>query len=110
MRVIKYLMAVASIVFATTAAIPAAASTVKSLIVYKACRSQYVAENSMGYVLLEWYGGSDPEPGDVIIGELNSYGFKNVYNLGKDREMRVWIDDYMLSKQRVIDKINSKCK
>jgi hypothetical protein len=103
-------MAAVILTFAATGAIPAAASTVKSVIVYKACRSQYVAENSMGYVFLEWYGGSDPEPGDVIIGELNSYGFKDVYNLGKDQEMRVWIDDYMLSKQRVIDKINSKCK
>ena len=55
----------------------------------------------MGYALLEWYGGSDPDEGDIIVGDFESYGFKDIYNLTADSELRVWVEDYWLSKEDV---------
>lgn len=69
----------------------------------------FVADGPQGYYLLEWYGGHDPSNGDGIFGELSSYGFKDVmYEGGQDG--KVYIDDYMLSKDRVLEKIREKCR
>ena len=69
----------------------------------------FVADGPQGYYLLEWYGGYDPFNGDGIFGELSSYGFKDVmYASGQGG--RVYIDDYMLSKDRVLEKIRDKCR
>ena len=101
----KVVLAIVGMAAATTAH----ASSVKSVIVYKACGSRYVAENTMGYVLIEWFGGVSPNKGDLIIGDINGFGFKDVYDLTQDNDLRVWVDDYMLSRQRVIDKVVAKC-
>jgi hypothetical protein len=74
------------------------------------CRSYFIAEGPRGYYLLEWYGGYDPSKGDIIIGDIGSYGFKNVYYPKQDREGRVYVDDYMLSQDRVIEKYRDKCR
>jgi len=68
----------------------------------------FVADGPQGYFLLEWYGGYDPDLRDGIYGELASYGFKNVlYNNGQ--EGRIYVDDYLLSKDRVLEKFKDKC-
>jgi hypothetical protein len=80
------------------------------IVLYKSgCRSYFVADGPRGFYLLEWYGGYDPSEGDVIVGEIGSYGFKNVYYPRQDREGRIYVDDYLLSKDRVIEKYREKC-
>ena len=73
------------------------------------CRSYFIADGPKGYYLLEWYGGYDPSKGDIIVGDISSYGFKDVYYPKQDREGRVYVDDYMLSKDRVLEKYSDKC-
>lgn len=73
------------------------------------CRSYFIVDGPRGYYLIEWYGGHDPSKGDVIIGDISSYGFKDVYYPKQDREGRVYVDDYLLSKDSVIDKYRNKC-
>lgn len=68
----------------------------------------YLVETSLGYSLLEWYGGFYQYEGDTIFGNLNSYGFKDVTKLD-GRSGRVYIEDYMLSKSRAIEKYYDKC-
>lgn len=68
-----------------------------------------ILENSSGYIVVEWMGGNDPDQGDIIGGNLNSYGTKEFYNLSTNSETKLWIDDYMLSKDRALEKINDKC-
>ncbi len=43
------------------------------------CGSRYVVETPAGYVLLERYGGHDPSNGETIVGDLHSYGMKDLY-------------------------------
>jgi hypothetical protein len=81
------------------------------VVLYKSgCSSYFIADGPKGYYLLEWYGGYDPSKGDIVVGEIGSYGFKNVYYPKQDREGRVYVDDYMLSKDRVLEKYRDKCK
>lgn len=80
------------------------------VVLYKSgCRSYFVADGPKGYYLLEWYGGYDPSVGDIIVGDIGSYGFKNVYYPKKDREGKVYVDDYLLSKSSVLEKYREKC-
>jgi hypothetical protein len=83
----------------------------KAVVVLKTsgCSGRFVAESSSGYILMEWYGGDDPTRGDTIIGNLHSYGFEDIHNITSGSEGRVWIDDYMLSRSRVLEKLADKC-
>jgi len=75
------------------------------------CRSYFLADGDAGGIyLLEWYGGYDPDEGDSISGDLRSYGFKDVFYLNRGRQGRVYVDDYMLSRERAIEKMREKCR
>ena len=86
------------------------AEAVKCVVVYNktGCHDYYVAETNMGYVIIEWYGGTDPSEGDVLVGDLESYGFKDVYDLTKESSTRVYIDDYGLGKNSLQEKFFEK--
>ncbi len=63
-----------------------------------------------GYDLLEWYGGSDPDKGDILIGGYESYGFHDVYDDTLDESVRVWTEDYALSKTEDLEQLTDKCE
>lgn len=69
----------------------------------------FIADGPRGHYLLEWYGGYDPDRGDGIFGELDGYGFKDVLYTG-GRDGRVYVDDYLLSKDRALEKLSEKCR
>jgi hypothetical protein len=74
------------------------------------CRDYFLADgDSGGIYLLEWYGGYDPKEGDAIIGEIQSYGFKDVFYPNTGSSGRVYVDDYMLSRSSAIEKLRKKC-
>lgn len=82
----------------------------KGIVVYNKSKCDYyIVETSMGFALLEWYGGNDPNEGDIIVGDFESYGFKDIFNVTKDAEMRVWVEDYWLNKERVSETYIEKC-
>lgn len=86
------------------------ARATKGVVVYdRGCSSRIIIETSLGYVLAEWYGGGIPYEGDTLVGEINSYGMKDLFILNRDRDTRLWIDDYMLSRRRVVEKLRDKC-
>ena len=70
----------------------------------------FLAESSGGFVLLEWYGGNDPDKGDTLVGELHSYGMKSIFNTTADSELRVYIEDYMLDKEDALEKLYEQCE
>lgn len=69
----------------------------------------FLADGAKGYFLLEWYGGSDPARGDDLIGEVASYGFKDVFYVSQKAKGRVYVDDYLLWRSRAIEKLTDKC-
>lgn len=100
----------ALLVFVGVYPAPAMADPDKATVVYNksGCRDRYVVETSAGYAIVEWYGGNDPSEGDVLVGEINSYGFKDLHNETRDRSTRVWIEDYALSKSSLQSKFFEK--
>ena len=83
----------------------------KGVVVFKKSRCDYfIVETITGYAILEWYGGNDPDEGDVIVGNFESYGMMDIYNLTADSELTVWVEDYWLSKSRAIEKYYDKCR
>lgn len=90
---------------------PSLVFAAKGVVVYnRSGCSYYIVETNLGYALLEWYGGNDPNEGDVMDGDYESYGMKTIYNVTADSEARVWVEDYWLSKNRVIEKYFDKCR
>jgi hypothetical protein len=69
----------------------------------------FIADGPQGYYLLEWYGGHSPSKGDTIAGKLSSYGFKDVYFVNARSNGRVWVDDYLLSRDSAAEKYRDKC-
>ena len=58
-----------------------------------------VIETPRGYTNAQVYSGySDTLEGNVIGGELYSYGFTDIYDKTGQEVGRLWIDDYMSGK------------
>lgn len=74
------------------------------------CGDWFIAEGPSGYYLLEWYGGYDPSVGDKLAGDIDSFGFKDVLYTNLARDGRVYVDDYMLTRDSVIAKYKEKCR
>lgn len=98
--------------FLVLALMPSAinAKSVKGVVIYdKGCRSYFIVQTPMGYALLQWYGGNQPSNGDEIVGDFEMYGMKDIYNLSSSGNTKVWVEDFWLSKSRVIEKLADKC-
>ena len=87
------------------------ASAAKGVVVYKkySC-DYYIVETTMGFALLEWNGGNDPDIGHTIVGDFESYGMKTLYNLTMHAETRAWVEDYFMSKNSVIREYYDRCR
>jgi hypothetical protein len=84
---------------------------IKIILKPNGCRDYFLADGDAGGIyLLEWYGGYDPDVGDIIIGNIKSYGFKDVMYINKNMTGRVYVDDYMLSESSAIAKLKEKCR
>lgn len=82
----------------------------KGVVVYKKSGCDYfIVETNMGYSLLEWYGGNDPDRRDILVGDYESYGFKDIYNLTMDSELRVYVEDYWMGKDHVLEEYYEHC-
>ena len=85
-------------------------SQIKVVFKRSGCRGYFLADgDSAGVYLLEWYGGYDPSEGDVIVGNIRGYGFKDVFYPQRSASGRVYVDDFLLSSSRAIEKIREKC-
>ena len=61
------------------------------------------------YYLLKWCGGYEPSEGDNFWGDIDSYGFKDIYFLLEERENRVNVEDYSMSEYRAFARYNEHC-
>lgn len=75
------------------------------IVVYEGQSDYYIIETTMGYTILETYSGILSE-GDNVRGELNTYGSEYLID-SNDNEINVYIEDYMLSKDRAIEWMGS---
>lgn len=71
--------------------------------------SYYLVETSKGFALLEWYGGTDSDKGDLIVGDFETYGMKDIYNATKESEIRVWVEDFWMDKEDALEELFDHC-
>ena len=69
----------------------------------------FVAETPAGFAVLEWYGGATPTRGNGIVGDFESYGFIDIYDLTAETRIHVWVEDFWLTKSRAFAKLVEKC-
>ena len=77
-------------------------SDVQGGVVYEGSGDYYIVETNRGYVIAERYSGMLYE-GQTIYGRLNSYGMKYFINLSRDSEVKLYIEDYMLSQDQAVE-------
>jgi hypothetical protein len=69
----------------------------------------YMVDAPSGYAVLEWFGGSDPDEGDSIVGRFKSYGM-HAFFLGSSRtETRAYVEDWGLSEDDALEKLPKEC-
>ena len=76
-------------------------STNQGSVVYEGRGDYYIVKTQMYYVLLETYGGW-LTTGDVLAGDLHSYGFKDVLKNG-NTTIRIYIENYWSNINRCYD-------
>ena len=79
-------------------------------IVYEAKGDYYIAKTEKYYVLLEHYSGPALYEGNIIIGNLHSYGFKDIIKDGNDTHVRIYIEHYWADPNRCLDWLDSHGK
>lgn len=65
----------------------------------------YVVDTGRGCSVIEWYSGSIPSEGDKLVGILDSYGFTDVYNISRQQETHVYVEDYLLDEDDAIEMV-----
>lgn len=109
-KAVETLLLAMAVIAAVGIVTPAHADMVKAVVIYdKGCGSRFVVETPGGLALVEWYGGTMPSKGDVLIGDFDSYGMQEFYDLTTDRAGRVYVDEFWLSVDRVVEKLQDKC-
>lgn len=91
-------------IFALVALVPSLLLATKGEIVHEN-GDYYVVDTGRGCAVVEWYGGDIPSEGDELVGNLDSYGFKDVYNISSKRKTRVYVEDYLLGEDDAIEMI-----
>ena len=57
---------------------------------------------SQWFLMGELYSYGLIETEDIVVGEMNSYGFQDFYNLKTEGNIRIYVDEIMASEQDVI--------
>ncbi len=73
----------------------------EGIVVYEGRWGYFIVETGRGFTVLEVYSGMMYED-QKVKGNLNSYGFKYILNINSDSEVRVYIEDFMLSADRAV--------
>jgi hypothetical protein len=76
---------------------------------YSSCSYFLILDPTGSFSEVEWYGGSFPDSGDVVYGDFQTYGFKDMYDQNKGNNIRVWVDNYWISRSRAAQYLTDKC-
>jgi hypothetical protein len=70
----------------------------------------FIVSTAKGYDVLEWFGGYDPDKGDVLVGDYETYGMQDIHDTTADESLTVWVEDYWLSKGDALEKLVEQCE
>jgi hypothetical protein len=70
----------------------------------------FIVATKTAYDVLEWFGGRDPDKGDIPIEGFESYGFHDIYDETADEDLQVWTEDYDLIREDALEKLTEQCE
>jgi hypothetical protein len=73
------------------------------------CGGRYIVETAQGQSLMEWYGGIEPKKGDVLFGDLDTPGFREVKITSRSVKTTAYIDVTLSTAAAVTDKLHKRC-
>src|SRR5688572_24236575 len=73
-----------------------------------ACDYMIVCLKNGNYSVCQDYFDKCDE-GDILVGEFQSYGFTDAYNLTKDDECRIYVEDWEVSNESAMDEWKEEC-
>jgi len=107
----RSLIMVMCLLCASSSAYPTVLASVRGTVSHRISGCDYfLVKTSGGYDLLEWYSGQDPDKGDLIVGNYESYGFHDVLNETADESLNIYTEDFQLSKTSALEKLTEKCE
>jgi hypothetical protein len=81
------------------------------VVYFNSNRYSVVIATSSGYtcgeVTMFKTGLWELDRGDMLAGDLNSFGSHDVYDMARDRTISLWIDDVMLNEDQAFDWIQN---
>jgi hypothetical protein len=101
------LLALALVVFIVI--VPAAFAETGQVVKRVSGCDYYMVDAPSGYAILEWYGGWDPDRGDIIKGSFMTYGMHTFFVGRSDEETRAYVEDWGLSRDEALEKLSDKC-
>jgi len=69
----------------------------------------FIVQTDDGFCIFEWFGGCTPMEGDVLRGDLDSYGFQNAYNITQGDDIKAFVEEYWLGRDEAIEKLYEMC-
>ena len=91
------------------APVPAGEDTRGHVLWTGGCGGRYAVETPKGQSLLEWYGGIEPKKGDMLSGDLDTRGFKELRIGAGTAKTRAYIDLAMATNAGVAEKLRKAC-
>ena len=79
------------------------------VVAYSSGCDYFITDGPRGLYLLEWVDGYDPSEGDLIVGEIGSFGFKDVYYPKQNRKGGIRVEDYLLPEDSAIEQYQWHC-
>lgn len=76
----------------------------------KSLCTYYLLESKSSFAIFQWYGGSDIENGDILVGDFDTYGVVELYNSTKDTMVKIKVEEYLLSSNSAYELYEEKCK
>ena len=70
----------------------------------------FLVQTRNGYDLLEWFDGHDPDKGDSIVGKYEEYGFHDVLDDTAGETVRIYTEDFWLSKSDALEQLTENCE
>ena len=90
-------------VFASNNEVVSSAEQIKGIVVYDGKYDYHIVETKKFYVIIERYTGPSFSRGDIIYGDLHSYGFKMVKVNDSSSQTKVYIENYWTNIDKCYD-------
>ena len=94
------------------ASLAASQGTTQTLVTVTMIREScdyFIVETEAGFCIFEWFGGNMPIKGDILRGDLDSYGFQNAYNVTQKADITAYVEEYWLDQAEVMEMFYKLC-